>query len=168
MIDTRRRERGGFTLIEAAIATALIGVGIAALMLAVRAGTQTNAAGRQVTQAVFLAQEIREWTLRLPFVDPEDPANPPGPDQSNPQVFVDDLDDLMNVTYSPPRDAHGSPISDLVGWSQTITMTWRDPADLSTVVTDGASDVVCVQVSVARKETEVLATSYLVTRRSTE
>ncbi len=49
--------------------------------------------------------------------------NPPGPDQSDPQTFVDDLDDLMDVTYSPPRDAHGLPIADMTSWSQTITLT---------------------------------------------
>ncbi|MCE5327960.1 MAG: hypothetical protein LLG01_16250 [Planctomycetaceae bacterium] len=166
--NTRRRGRGGFSLIEAAIATALLALGVTALMLAVQSGTAANGAGRKMTQAVFLAQEIREWALRLPFVDPQDPNNPPGPDGSSPQTFVDDLNDLMNVTYSPPRDAYGSPMTDMTGWSQTITMTWRDPNNLSTTVANGASDIVRVRVNVAFKGQEVLSTGFLAVRRSTE
>ncbi|MCE5276778.1 MAG: prepilin-type N-terminal cleavage/methylation domain-containing protein [Planctomycetaceae bacterium] len=165
---TRRRGRGGFTLIEAAIATALLGTGVTALMLAVQSGTSVNGAGRKMTQAVFLAQEIREWTLRLPFVDPQTPNNPPGPDGTSPQTFVDDLNDLMNVTYSPPRDAYGSAITDMSGWSQTITMTWRDPDNLSAAVANGASDIVRVEVSVSFKGQPVHTSAFLAVRRSTE
>lgn len=162
---TRIGRREGFSLIEAAVATAIIGIGVVALMAAIRAGTQTNEAGRQITQAVFLAQEIREWTRRLPFKDPQTPDDPPGPDQSDPQVFVDDLDDLMAVTYSPPRDAHGSPITDMTPWSQTITLTWRSPTDLTSVVTSGASDIVHVQVEIYYQAQEILSTGWLVTRK---
>ncbi len=166
MRRTRRiGRREGFSLIEAAVATAVIGIGVTALLTAIRAGTQTNEAGRQLTQAVFLAQETREWTRRLLFKDPQNPENPPGPDQSNPQVFVDDLDDLMGVTYSPPRDAHGSAIADMTSWSQTITLTWRSAADLTSVVSDGTSNIVHVQVDIFYQEQPVLSTGWLVTSK---
>ena len=161
---TRRR---GFTLIEAAVATVVIGLGATALLTAVASGTRTNAAGRSVTQAVLLAQEIREWTLKLPFSDPDegDAANPPGPDGADPQVFVDDLDDLMNVTYCPPRDGQGQPVADMTGWQQAITLTCRAPADLTTAVTPGTSDTIRVQVDISHNGLDVLTTKWLVTRR---
>ncbi|HOF19019.1 MAG TPA: prepilin-type N-terminal cleavage/methylation domain-containing protein, partial [Phycisphaerae bacterium] len=56
----------GFTLIEVAIATAIIAIGVVALVVSVGSGTRANQGGTELTQAVFLAQEIREWTLRLP------------------------------------------------------------------------------------------------------
>lgn len=165
--QTRRRRRGGFTLIEVAVATAIIGIGMAALLTATMSGTRSNDAGKKLTQAVFLAQEIREWTLKLPFSDPDpgDQGNPPGPDGSDPQVFVDDLDDLANVTYTPPRDGQGMTLYDLSNWSQTITLTWVDPADLTTPVAPGASDVVFVSVGVSHDGTSMLTTGWLVTRR---
>ena len=163
----RGTRRGGFTLIEAAVATIVIGLGAAALLTAVASGTRTNAAGRSITQAVLLAQEIREWTVKLPFSDPDeaDMGNPPGPDGADPQVFVDDLDDLMNVTYSPPRDGQGQPVADMTGWQQAITLTWRAPSDLTTAVAAGTSDTIHVQVDISHNGLNVLTTRWLVTRR---
>lgn len=167
MQNLRRVARDGFSLIEVAVATAIIGIGVTALLVAVESGSKTNNAGRQLTHAVFLAQEIREWTLKLPFSDPDpdDQGNPPGPDGNDPQVFVDDLDDLISVTYSPPRDGRGNPIYDMAGWSQEITLTWRSPSDLSTILTPGSSDVVNVRVAVSYKGQEMLTSNWLATRK---
>ena len=138
-----------------------------ALLVAVGTGTKTNDAGKKLTQAVFIAQEIREWTLRLPFsdTDPGDADNPPGPDGSEPQVFVDDLDDLMDVTYSPPRDGRGIAIAGMTDWSETITLTWRARNDISSILEPGASDLIHVQLDVRHKGTGILTTGWLVTRR---
>ena len=162
-----RRGASGFSLIEAAVATVIIAVGVTALMISVAAGTRTNDAGRLLTQGVFLVQEIREWTLKLPFSDPDvaQQGNPPGPDGSDPQVFVDDLDDLLNVTYSPPRDGQGQPIADMVGWSQAITLSWRNPDNLSQTIANGASDIIHVQVAVSNQGKPVVTTGWLVSRK---
>ena len=153
-------------MVEVAIATALIGIAMVALLTALQSGTRTNEAGRNLTQAVFLAQEIREWTLRLPFEDPEKPGLTPGSEEGDPQIAVDDLDDLMGVTFSPPRDAYGAVIADMSGWSETITLTWRDLSNVATVVADGSSDVVLVQVNLSYQSRVVFTTSWLVTRRN--
>ncbi len=159
--------RGGFSLVEVAVATAIVGMGVTALMVALAAGTRTNHAGQELTQAVFLAQEIREWTLNLPFSDPDpaDANNPPGPDSTSPQIFVDDLDDLLDVTYDPPRDGRGVSIAGMDGWSQTIHLTWRNPSNLTSIVTNGASDAIYVEVEIAHYGQAVLSTAWLVTRR---
>jgi Tfp pilus assembly protein PilV len=164
------RGGGGFSLVEAMIATVLVGIGVASVMVATKSGTEVNAAGRQITQASYLAQEIREWTLKLPFSDPDpgDKGNPPGPDGSSPQVFVDDLDDLMNVTYTPPRNASGVAIGDLADWSQKIRLDWKDPDSLTTTVAPGTSDVIAVTVTVACRGRDILTTGWLVTRRASE
>ena len=161
------RRRGGFSLIEVMVAAALMGVGVTAVMVAMRSGTEVNAAGADTTQACYLAQEIREWTLTLPFNDPDpgDQDNPPGPDGSDPQAFVDDLDDLMDVTYSPPRDAAGTGLTDLSDWSQQIILEWKNPDSLQTTMAAGTSDVVRVTVNICRNGRPVLNTGWLVSRR---
>ena len=72
-------ESRGFSLIEVAVATAIIGLGIVAMIVSTRSGTDINGASREMTQALFLANEIREWTLKLPFSD-QDPADKKNPD----------------------------------------------------------------------------------------
>jgi prepilin-type N-terminal cleavage/methylation domain-containing protein len=164
-----KRRRGGFTLVESAIAVVIVGVGIVAMLSAMASGTSVNGQARSITQGVFLAQEIREWTMRLPFVDPNHPNANPGPDVGeNPQTFINDLDDLMNVTFSPPRDGQGNPIAGLTGWSQKITIEWRDPLSLSTrVYPDGSSDVASVAVTVSLNGRPVYSTSWIVTNKGT-
>jgi prepilin-type N-terminal cleavage/methylation domain-containing protein len=168
--STSRTGRGGFTLVEVVIATVLVGLALTAIMISVRSNTIVNDAGTKLTQASFLAQEIREWTLTLPFRDQDvgDRGNPPGPDGSNPQVWVDDLDDLMNVTYCPPRDGEGYAINALPDWSQSITMTWRDPNNLSQTVANGTSDVISVNVDVKHSNKLVLSSGWLVTKKPGE
>ncbi|MDY7011238.1 MAG: prepilin-type N-terminal cleavage/methylation domain-containing protein [Planctomycetota bacterium] len=165
----KQADRSGFTLIEALIASFIVGVGVSAIMVATKSNTRVNANAREITNAINLSQEIREWTLKLPFVDPETPDNPPGPDGAeDPQTVgnIDDLDDLMGVTYSPPRDGTGQALSDMTGWSQQITLTWRNPDNLSEILTDGASEMIYVEVMVSSGSQPVLTTGWLVTKRN--
>ena len=173
-VKTATPSRGGFTLIEVVVATILVGLALTAMMISVGSNTRVNDAGTKLTQAAFLAQEIHEWTLTLPFRDQDvgDRDNPPGPDGSSPQVWVDDLDDLMNVTYCPPRDGQGYAIAALPAWSQTITMTWRDPNDLDQTVTAGTSDIIYVNVDVSvdvrHQTTLIVSSGWLVTMKPGE
>ena len=165
-----RRARKGFTLIEVAVATTIIGVGLAALLVSIGSSTRVNDIGGKMAQGTFLAQEIREWTLALPFSDPDagDANNPPGPDGTDPHVFVDDVDDLMDVTYKPPRDGLGNEISSLPDWSQHITMGWRDPNDVARPAPHGpgSTDVIYVHVDVGYRDVTVYSTNWLVTRKN--
>jgi len=141
-------------------------LGAVAILVSIASGSRMTDTGKKVTQATFLAQELREWTLKLPFsdTDPADVDNPPGPDGADPQAFIDDLDDLMGVTYDPPRNGNGTAINDMSGWSQTITMTWRNPNNIASTVAAGSSNVIHVDVSVARNGMEVIQTGWLVTQ----
>jgi prepilin-type N-terminal cleavage/methylation domain-containing protein len=143
-----RRAAGcrGFSLIEICIATLIIGIGVAALLMTMAAGTKVNGASQDRTQASFLCQELREWTVQMPF------ANLPA---------------MNNVTYSPPRDGQGNPITSLAGWSQTITMTGRDPTNLASPVAVGSTDMIYVQVAVSHQNHNVLTTGWLVSKGST-
>jgi len=154
----------GFSLAEVVVATALIGLGLVALLVASAAGTRSSDGCRKLTEAVFLAQEIREWTLKLPFSDPQTPGAEPGLDSGESPDSVDDLDDLMNVTFSPPRDGQGSPLADMVGWSETITLTWRDPDDLQSTVAPGSSDIIHVQIDLAHQGRQMHAVGWFVAR----
>jgi Tfp pilus assembly protein PilV len=110
------------TLVEVLMAVVLLAVGLAGMLSAISAGTRVNIQAAQRAHASFLAQEIREWSIRLPMVDPD----------GNQVDDFDDIWDLEDVTFSPPRDGQGNVISDasLAGWSQRVSVELRDKADV--------------------------------------
>ena len=165
-LSGRRARRTGFTLVEVAIAIVIVGLAVVSLVTASGACTRATHGSRQLTQAVFLAQSIREWSIQLPLTDPDpaDEGSPLGPDPNDAQGIPDDLDDLMGMIFDPPRDGAGSPMSNFQGWSQTVTLTWVDPEAL-TPVAPGWTDAVEVQVAVSFEGQPVFTTSWLVTRR---
>lgn len=172
--------RAGFTLIEALISLVLLTAGIVPLLYSLRWYTEMNYVGHQLTEAMSLTQEIREWTLRLPFSDPDlgDGNNPPGGDGSSPTTFVDDLDDLYvegGLTYSPPActpDPNNPTavrrLDDRANWSQVLTLTWRDAANPTQTVNPGLSDLIHVQVEIFHHDKSWLTTGWLISRYETE
>lgn len=68
--SSRRRSRRGFTLLETALATVIIGVGVLALVEAQQAFLKSNSWSSQSATATYLANEIRELTRGLPKHDP--------------------------------------------------------------------------------------------------
>ena len=70
----KRRRRSprhhGFTLIETALATVIVGVGVLAMVSAQSAFHQKNAWAMHTSIATHLGGEIREMTWNLPQHDP--------------------------------------------------------------------------------------------------
>ncbi len=136
---TRKTTRRGFTLLEVAIATLIVAIGITALLTASASCTKTNAAGEELTNAAFLAQEIREYCAGL-----------------------DPCDLNLAAQYSPPVDASLTSISGMSNWKQVITLQWKDPNGLGDSATE--TDIRYVRVTVQHYDANVLSTSWLVTK----
>lgn len=105
--STRRKgvSSGGFTIIEAAMATVIIGVGVVAMVEAQQAFLISNVWSSHSATGAYLANEIREMTRTLPRHDPVTslyiiPGEGADPDQlfgwgrETGEVTVDDFDDL--------------------------------------------------------------------------
>ena len=136
--------RGGFTLIEALIASVIVGLGVTAVLMASKSGTQVNAEARDVTRAIYLGQEIREWMVKKSYQD---------------------IADLSDVTYKPPKDASGQEISGMTDWSQKITLSLRDSDEITEDDDDEESDMIYVEVEILYGSQSVLTTGWLVTKR---
>ncbi len=147
--SSAHRGARGFTLIEALIATILIGLGAVAVMMSAGSGTKVNQASLDMTQASFLAQELREWTLQLPIDDPNS---------------TNDLKAMDSNSFTTPLDGRGSQITGMPHWKEKITVTWRNPSDLDSAVADGASDIVYVEVTIKRHDYEILTTGWLIAK----
>ena len=156
----------GFTLAEVLMAALVMGVGLTAIMGALRSGTQVNTYATDVSQAVFLAQELRECTAHLSFSDPdsEQQDNPPGLDEASISL-ADDLDDYNHQAFSPPVSSIGDSLTDMSRWSQAIDITWKDDNDIATNVSDGASDTAYVKVTIRHDGQVVLTTGWIVSRQ---
>lgn len=132
----RARRRHGFTLIETALATIIIGVGVLAMMSAQAAFHQQNAWSTHSSIATHLANEIREMTWTLPQHDPVTGDIFWGPEGDNEASFqdYDDLDDFDGLggglVFSPPINARRQVIANMDGWSQTVRIFNVDPFNI--------------------------------------
>lgn len=166
MKRSENKNKSGFTLIEALIATILIGVSIAALITSNISHTQANAHGMYTTTAEFLIEEIRAMTMPMAFVEPDEVPDTFGPDEGEVDVGdYDDLDDFDGVTFSPPVDVNGNSLNDFSEYSQIVTVESVNPADFTSAVEDFDSSIVRMSVNIVMNGKQVGSTSWLITEK---
>jgi hypothetical protein len=123
-----RRRAAAFTLMEALLATIIVGTAVLAIVAAQQAYHQQNGQAQHMGAALLLANEIREMTMHLPLRDPITSSAYWGPEPGESAVTqFDDLDDFDGptgdgLTISPPVDATGRVIPDMTNWSQVVTV----------------------------------------------
>jgi hypothetical protein len=163
----RRGARVGFTLIETALATVIVGVGVLAMVGAQQAFHQQNRWSTHAAIAERLGNEIREMTLNMPRYDPVTGNTFWGPEPN--ELWVGDYDDVDDFDGdggglvfssdwdddpsddSGPIDARREVIRNMEGWTQIVTVRNVDPFDISDEAAppaDGSTSMVMVQVVV--------------------
>ena len=121
-----RRGAGGFTLIEAALVTVIVGGGVLAIVAAQQAYIQKNDWAQRVSTGLLLANELRELTMHMPQHDPITGTAWWGPEPDETSVeHYDDLDDFdgpagEGITFSTPITALAEQVPDMPGWSQQV------------------------------------------------
>jgi type II secretory pathway pseudopilin PulG len=154
-----RRAARGFTLIETALATIIVGVGVLAMVAAQQAFHRQNRWSTLSTTATRLANEIRELTLNLPQHDPVTGTAIWGPEGNEPNFTrFDDVDDFDGTSGngiifsaddgSGPINARREIIQNMPGWSQTVTVHNVDPFNITAVRPDNSSAMLRVEVVV--------------------
>jgi MSHA pilin protein MshD len=159
----RLPHQGGFTLIEAALTTVIIGVAFVAMLTLFAAGTSINGDTAQITTGMNLAKNVREMAMTMRFTSPTRPATwgRDAGEAANVPADWDDLNDLDNVTFDPPVDAAGNAIADLSGWQQTVDVECVDANGLGTVLPNGGSaDAVRVTTIITHGSSEVWRMSW--------
>ncbi|MCZ6735691.1 MAG: prepilin-type N-terminal cleavage/methylation domain-containing protein [Planctomycetota bacterium] len=164
---SRRRPRG-FTLIETALATIIVGVGVLAMVTAQQAFHKKNSWSTHVSTATALANEIREMTWNLPRHDPVtgiiyDPITGAmiggwGPEDNEGWVGdFDDLDDFDGdgggLVFSAelnngPINARREIIANMNGWAQIVGAYSVDPFDITSVELDASTNMMLMEVAV--------------------
>lgn len=120
--STRRRRSGltsGFTLIEAALVTTIISVGVVALLQLLATGTVTNTSSTEITTGLHLAKSVREMMFGMRYCDENVPLNF-GPESGESLATYDDVDDFNGAVLNPPRDARRAQVANMSGWEQRV------------------------------------------------
>jgi type II secretory pathway pseudopilin PulG len=113
----------GFTLIEAALTTMIVGVAFVAIMQLFAACTQQNRIGQNMTTAMLLAGHIQETMAGLSFNDPAFATTYFGPEPGQTLASYDDIDDFDGTMFSPPIDARRQPIVGQVQFTQAVDVS---------------------------------------------
>jgi prepilin-type N-terminal cleavage/methylation domain-containing protein len=128
----KNMRRRGFTLIETAFASLVLGLGVlAGTQLLGALTTHTRWAARQTT-AYYLANNLAELCNEIEFADPLAPTHigaEPGETlsgiEANATAF-NDLDDFVG-SYNPPIDAARRRLTDLADYTQIFAVAEVDP-----------------------------------------
>jgi len=155
-----RRNKNAFTLIEVLIATFLVGLAVASLVVASGSFTKVNGAGTDLSTAEFLVEQIRELTALLPVVDPETGVSVFGPEEATLAAY-DDLDDLDAANFTPPISADRLVLNDLASFSQRITVENVSASNFEQVVSNHSSSFIRVTVKVFLNSKEISSTSWI-------
>jgi hypothetical protein len=117
-----------------------------------------------------LATEIREMSLLLPANDPITGSAVWGPEAGELiPIDIDDLDDLDGAVFaevdgSGPLDATGAVIVGMDDWVQRIQVQCVDPFNVTSIVPDGSSEVVRIDVTVMHIGEEITRLTWIAPR----
>lgn len=136
----RRRVRGGFTLIEVAIAIVIIAVGVLAVQAMVASSTSVTSASNELQTSVMLVRAMHERCLGL--------------DRAA-------LLALNGKTFSPPLDSQARALTELPNYAQRIDIQYVDPEAITNTSPDETS-LLRVIVTVSRNGQPVLNTARLI------
>jgi type II secretory pathway pseudopilin PulG len=146
-ILTNRRRRGqtrGFTLIEAALTTVIVGVGFVSMLELITVGTLTNIRGAETTTGMSLARNIRELSLN----------------KDKFPTFNSIRTTLNAKSYNPPIDSREQPLTEFSTWTQQVTVQPVDPDHITMVITDPNPSALQITVKLLHNGNEVCDASW--------
>jgi type II secretory pathway pseudopilin PulG len=131
MFRTTSQRARGFTLIEAALATIIVGVGIVSTMELFAACSQQAVGANQTTTAMMLANNVHEAVVGLSFADPTFQHQYFGPEPGETLATYNDVDDFDGSKFNPPIDAQRNKIPSLSQYTQVVSVWPVYPNKLS-------------------------------------
>ncbi len=156
----RHRPLRGFSLIEVAMSSLLVGAVLVASMRVTGQALMVQRDRAHMSTAAFLAEGLLSEILLLPYMEPGMTSSPIGRgsgELSNDRSTYDDVDDYHNYTESPPRSLENEELPDFVGWRRSVVVQWVNPNNLNQTQ-GGESGVKRVTVQVHRNG-QLLATA---------
>lgn len=131
----------GFTLIEAALTTVIVGVGVLCTMQLFASCSQQNQAASQMSIALMLASNIQEAMGGLSFSDPGTAGTYFGPEPGESLATWDDVDDFDGGRFNPPIDSLRRTIPEMTRYTQVVSVWPVYPSKLSVNSNESSPDI---------------------------
>jgi prepilin-type N-terminal cleavage/methylation domain-containing protein len=154
------KARRGFTLMEVAMGTMIIGLGVVSVLQLTAKLTVSQVGAVDMTVAVNLANNIHELFYNLHFADPVTPAHW-GPETGETLATYNDNDDFDGSSFSPPIDTERNTLSNLSGWTQSISVQSVDPNHITSTVPNGSTSMERITVTISHLGQTVYSESWL-------
>ena len=127
------RTSGGFTMIEAVLATVMVAVLLTAALNTVGASRGGQVRTSQQTIAHMLAADLISEIVQMPYADPNE-ASVLGLELSElgkARLYFDDVDDYHALSESPPKLRDGTTMTEFTGYSRHVTVEYAQAGDLT-------------------------------------
>lgn len=142
------------------IVSVIVGVGVVGTMQLLAVGSQSNVQGAEVSTAIGLASNIRELSLGMAFLDPEQPTVWSTKETS--LSAYDDVLDLDGCNFSPPVDARRQSLTSYANWKQSISVATVQLTNLATTRPSTTTEPSArVTVRILHNNKEVYQTSWV-------
>jgi type II secretory pathway pseudopilin PulG len=157
-IVLRRRWPRAFSLVEAAVSIAVVGIMLVAALNTVGAARLGEQKTGDRGKGMLLAQQLMTEILQQSYEEPVDIQvfGPESGEAPGSRANFDDVDDYESWAASPPQYRDGTAIPGLEGWTRSVHVDWVNPADLSQVV---SSDTRVKRITVTVTRGDVLVAS---------
>ncbi len=155
---SRRRTRRALTLVEAVTACLVVSVLMVSAMRAAGAAGMFQYKTADRARARFLAGQLLTDVLATSYEEPVDAVvfGTESGETSSSKTNYDDVDDFNGWSESPPQDRDGAAMSDLSGWTRSVSVVWVSSTS-PTTVSGSETGVKRITVTVS-KGTQSLAT----------
>ena len=155
-----RRPRRGFSVIEVAMSSLLVGAVLVASMQVTGQALMVQRDRAHMATAAFLAEGMLSEILLLPYMEPGQTSSPIGRGSGelvNDRSTYDDVDDYHNYTETPPKSLENVVLPGFAGWQRSVVVQWVNPNNLNqTQGSESGVKRVTVQV---RRNGQLLATA---------
>jgi Tfp pilus assembly protein PilV len=132
-----RSTRSGFSLIEVAISSILVGSILVASMSTVGAVLRFRSSTSDAGRAALLATDLLAEIQNQPYSDPnQTPVFGKESGETTRSQF-DDVDDYDTWTETPPKNRAGTNLTGFTGWSRSVTVV---RAQRNSPMTNAGSD----------------------------
>jgi type II secretory pathway pseudopilin PulG len=123
---TRHRRRA-FSLAEAAVATVVVGIMLAAAIETVGASRTGQVWNSERLRALALASSLMGEITDTYYRDPAAAVVLFGPESGESQALrssLNDADDFNGLNDAPPTNRDGTVIPNLASWKRTVSVAW--------------------------------------------